>query len=476
MYRHQLMDHKFFKLLLIFFVVALNSLTAQINFKDPTFNTSSGTNSTIYSLALQADNKILIGGSFTTFNGISTPRVTRLNSDGTLDSTFNIGSGPDGAVMSISIQQDSKIIISGFFKQVNGISSRSIARLNSDGTIDTTFNIGSGADSTVFATKIQADGKIIIGGRFQSFNGIPANYVLRLNTGGDIDTSFSNLQVDSSVFAISIQPDNKIIIGGEFKHVNGLSKNSLARLNQNGSNDSNFNIGIGFNQQIRNVLIQPDGKVLTCGGFTALDGNQRKYIARLNSNGSLDINFDPGISASDLIETIALQPNGKIFVGGYFNYFNGVFKKFISKLNNDGTVDPYFLQGEDVNSYVYASVVQQDGKIIAAGSFEWFGTVKVFNIIRFINDNALGYNEFDKGTKFEVYPIPANNVVCFSSNDKNKNGTLSIFNMNGELVYKDKISSNFLTLNTMAWSNGIYLANYKGANYSKTIKFNIENQ
>ena len=116
----------------------------------------------------------------------------------TLDLTFNptdigIGNGANGIIRTTSIQSNGKIIIGGDFTSFIGTSRNYIARLNTDGTLDSTFNPGTGTNGIIYSSSIQSDGKIIIGGDFTSFNGTERYHIARLNTDGTLDTNFGEL-------------------------------------------------------------------------------------------------------------------------------------------------------------------------------------------------------------------------------------------------------------------------------------------
>ena len=151
------------------FVCLSNVVFAQPGAIDTTFNPTDlgfgfggGASSTVYTSSIQSDGKIIIAGDFTSYNGTSINRIARLNADGTLDATFNVGTGASDYVWSSSIQSDGKIIIGDGFTSYNGTASNYIARLNADGTLDATFNVGTGANSYVYTSSIQNDGKVIV--------------------------------------------------------------------------------------------------------------------------------------------------------------------------------------------------------------------------------------------------------------------------------------------------------------------------
>ena len=187
---------------------------------DTSFDPGSGANSWVYELAIQPDGKILIGGNFTTYNGTGRNSIARLNADGSLDTTFDPGTGADNYVLGLAIQSDGKILIGGAFTTYNGTGRNSIARLNADGSLDTSFDPGAGANGFGYALAIQADGKILIGGDFTSYDGTGRNRIARLNADGSLDTSFDpGTGADNYPVALAIQPDGKILIGGGFTHL-----------------------------------------------------------------------------------------------------------------------------------------------------------------------------------------------------------------------------------------------------------------
>jgi len=192
---------------------------------------------TVAAVAIQSDGKIVIGGVFGLFNGVTVNRIARLNSDGSLDTAFttNAGTGANGTVYAVAIQPDGKIIIGGAFTILNGVTTNRIIKLNSDGSLDTAFttNAGTGANGNVYAVAIQSDGKIVIGGTFTAFNGLTVNRIARLNSDGSLDTAFTintGSGASSIVYAVAVQSDGKIVIGGAFTILNGLVRTRLAIL------------------------------------------------------------------------------------------------------------------------------------------------------------------------------------------------------------------------------------------------------
>jgi uncharacterized delta-60 repeat protein len=146
---------------------------------DDSFNPGGGALFWVNAIALQPDGKILIGGPFTTFNGVARKGVARLLSNGTLDSTFDPGTGANNWVNSIAVQTDGKIVIGGIFTNFNGTLANHLARLNAEGSRDVSFDIGSGLNDAVQCAVAPLDGTIVAGGLFTSVNGIACGRIAR---------------------------------------------------------------------------------------------------------------------------------------------------------------------------------------------------------------------------------------------------------------------------------------------------------
>lgn len=337
-----------------------------------------GANSDVEVLVLQPDGKILLGGQFTMLGGGGTgttprPYIGRLNADGSIDAAFSPPTDDD--VNAIAMQDDGKILVSG---------DDFIWRLNPDGSRDRDFDPGT--DNTAFVFVVQPDGRILVGGTFETLGGGGEGNVVRhriglLNPDGSVDPNF-NPGANGTVYAMAVQPDGKIIVAGGFTMLGGGGegtsvRNRIGRLNPDGSLDPTFDPGA--NDTIHAIALQPDGKILVGGFFTSLGGGgtgntPRHYIGRLNTDGSLDAVFDPG--ADDWIWTIALQPNGKIVVGGDFTKLGSggmgaTPRHAIGRFNANGSLDASFDPG--ANDRVNILALQPDGKIVVGGDFSTFG-------------------------------------------------------------------------------------------------------
>ncbi|MBC8172835.1 MAG: delta-60 repeat domain-containing protein, partial [Chitinophagales bacterium] len=392
----------------------------------------------INDIEMQADGKILIGGDFPGFaSNIPTRNIARLLEDGTLDPAFDLVgiTLPSDEIHEIIYEDDGKILIAGFIEEINGDPVGKIGRLNADGSTDTTFHAGIGAffgfgtanyadvfdvlllqddtymavgefsvfngqvfgnivklmhngdidnsipedfgatgwDFTGVKTIVTADdGKIWIGGAFEAAGDVPSKGIAKLNADGSPDASFvANVEIDNTqVNRLAIQSDGKVIIGGSFITVDGVSKNKIARLNTDGTLDETFNIGTGFSFSIFDMALQPDGKILAGGGFSSYNGTVVKYLARLNTDGSLDASFPAAGGPDYIVNTLTLLSDGKILISGSFNKYNGVTRRYIARLNADGSLDATFdagLEPDGSEHGVFNLAVQPDNKIVIAG-------------------------------------------------------------------------------------------------------------
>jgi uncharacterized delta-60 repeat protein len=348
-------------------------------------------NGGVDALALQPDGRLVLAGVFSALapNGgpsVGRNNIARLNADGGVDTTFDPNA--NGYVYALAVQPDGKIIIGGAFTAIapNGgatVPRKRLARLNIDGSADPTFDPSTNGD--VNAIALQADGKILVGGAFTSMapNGGPSvqrRYLARLNTDGSLDAAFDP-GPNSAVLALALQQDGQIIAGGAFTSLapNGgatVARSCLARLHGDGTLDPTFDPGA--NNSVFTLAVYADGKIAAGGAFTALTPNGgaivgRNHIARLNVDGSVDPGFDP--HADNSVAATALQPDGKLVVGGYFENLapNGganIARKHVARLDPDGKVDTGFDPG--ANDVVYAVDVQQDGAILVGGLFTGF--------------------------------------------------------------------------------------------------------
>jgi uncharacterized delta-60 repeat protein len=261
-------------------------------------NLGTGFNDYITSIRTQSTGKIIVAGNFTSFNGNSRNRLVRLNADGTEDAAFyaNLGSGFASEVDVAEVDASDKIVCAGVFTTFNGSTRNRLLRLNSDGTFDSAFytNLGTAiAGGGVFSCAIQpSDGKILLGGAFTSLNGNTRNRLLRLNADGTDDTAFytnlgTALDAQTNLQGIKVQADGKIVVVGAFILFNGVTRNRMIRLNSSGTEDTAFytNLGTAFSGSLGPVILTLDQKIIATGTYATFNGATRNGIVKLTSTG-----------------------------------------------------------------------------------------------------------------------------------------------------------------------------------------------
>ncbi|MCU0797123.1 MAG: hypothetical protein MUF31_14455 [Akkermansiaceae bacterium] len=344
------------------------------DFAPPFFNT------TVETVAPLADGKVLIGGTISNISGQTISNIARLNADGSLDTTFQTGTGFDAAVRVIRVQSDGKILVGGRFTTYNGTPCKSIVRLNSNGVIDSAFTAanGTGPNNTeVFSIAIESTGRILVGGNFDSFNGTASEGLVRLTSGGSRDAvnALSLPFVTSwatSVRAIHLDPDGKIMVGGGLYISGGANRSGIARLNVNGTRDTTFDPGGGTHVDGSPNVLSPvysidrthDGKYLIGGFFSAFNGTARPGVARLLSTGGLDGAFVPPALNSTVFQ-VFYQPGGRTLVSGQFS--SPISR--LGRLGSTGSADPGFGPAGTSSSSTYALVEGADGALFVAGNF-----------------------------------------------------------------------------------------------------------
>jgi len=357
---------------------------------------------------------LLLPGLFTTFAGAA---------PGDLDTDFSSVSFDAGGNVNVAaVQPDGKIIVAGAFISVTdetGSYSRlRIARLNADGSVDAGFGVtGSGASGSIECVEILPDGKILIGGNFSSVTDATGSvsrlHIARLNPDGSVDTTFGTdgNGPNSGVLSTAVLPGGKILVSGAFFSITDATgtyiRRRLARLNSDGSVDTAFGSeNKGFNNLVYAIAPLSDGKIIAGGDFTdisdAVDDHNRSRLARLHSDGSVDTTFGSDSNGpADVVHSIAMQADGKLVIGGAFNFVSDSIASHdsvkIARINSDGTVDTAFNSGgRGFNGTCFAVSLQENGKVLAGGNFSsFFNGVTSINRLNLARLNADG--SFDDG-------------------------------------------------------------------------------
>ncbi len=344
------------------------------------------------------------GNHLTATNGAVTGEAPRVQNAGSLDLTFNPGLGigsdisPSG-IYSIALQTNGQIIIGGFFMSVDGLPRTNLARLNPDGSVDPSFNVTfarSFGSAEVRSVVVLSNNQVLVGGSFDQINGTNRTGLARLNPDGSLDSTFNPVVSFAQIKTIVVQPDGKILIGGFFSSVNGVSRNEAARLNANGSLDASFDPGMNLSTpEFDKMLVHPDGGILCDVNFYSFSLGAYSNVVRLNANGSRDASFQPALSQNFPADALALQPDGQILIVGAFTNVNGVPRPGVARLNSNGTLDPSFDLTNSQPSYytnggwLDFAAVQRDGKVLLSSLFFIAPNTTDAQIARFLTNGAL---------------------------------------------------------------------------------------
>ncbi len=408
---------------------------------DTSFAVGSGFDAGVYSIspAMDGSNDLYVGGYFTTYNDTASNRIIRLNGDGTVDSAFTVGTGFDSSVNIISSATDGSgdLYVGGFFTAYNGIASKNIIRLNSDGTVDTAFSVGNGFDladyfsigfpiySHVDSILPTTDGSddLYVGGNFGTYNGTASNNIIRLHNDGTVDTAFTVEAAgeDGIVYSISAISDGSgdVYLGGRFATNNSNVRNNIIRLNSDGTVDTTFAVGTGIDDSVYSISPATDGSgdLYVGGSFKKYNGIGSNNIIRLNNDGTVDTAFTVASGFDYIIYSITPATDGSddLYVGGFFHAYNGVASRYLARLNSDGTMDTAFTVGSGFDRSVKSIFPATDGSgdLYVGGYYfsSYNDSVGATDLIRLKSDGTVD-TTFDDLTWTSSWK---SGVLCFSA-------------------------------------------------------------
>jgi uncharacterized delta-60 repeat protein len=319
---------------------------------------------------------------------------------GTLDPNFH-ATGSDARIYCIWVQSDGKILVGGDFTNFNGIAVNGLTRLQSDGSTDASFKTalaGTMSLRSVRSICTRKDGRILIAGDFAQVNGITRTNVAQLLVTGELDPDFaSGWSKIGTISCITLQPDGKAVLGGSFG-TKGIPNSYIARLNADGTQDVGFNTGRGPDRSwpnspsVKMVAVQLDGKILVGGEFDYFDNQVYPGFVRLNNTGSIDTNFSTTLGYGSEARCVVIQPGGNILVGGSYFYSPNGKNQGLTRLNSNGSRDTAFDQQVSVDGYVYALAAQTDGKLLIGGDLKSLNGVPCGNLVRLNANGTLDTN------------------------------------------------------------------------------------
>jgi uncharacterized delta-60 repeat protein len=365
----------------------------------------------VLSIAVQQDGKILAGGDFTAVAPnkgalVTRNRIARLEGDGRLDQTLNLNALGSEAYAT-TVQVDGKILVGGNFTSVLGVARNHIARLNRDGTLDAAFDPN--ANSTVYTIATQADGKILVGGSFTGIGGQIRFHMARLDPLTGLPDSF-NPNANNDVLCMAVQVgDGSILVGGQFTTIGGQMRNRIARLNRTTGLADEFNPDAnGTVRAILPVEYDHGSLSITVGGaFTNIGGQTRNHLAGLQGlvggGSGFVTTFNPNVEGQD-VYAIVVQPGKGLLVGGLFTSIGGQTRNNIGRIGYDATADSF---DPNANDGVSSIVLQADGKILVGGAFNGANSIggQARNRVARLDPDTGQADSFDPNANDTVYSL-----------------------------------------------------------------------
>jgi uncharacterized delta-60 repeat protein len=370
-------------------------------------------NNNVTRIVVLPNDHFIVGGSFTAFNGVQANRIVQLKPDGSIDSSLATGSGFDGTVTAIGLDNSGRILIGGNFTHYQGTPVKKVVRLSSTGVLDQNFNNKVPALTGAINCFAFQGARILVGGQFSAG-------ILRLNNDGSKDLNFApgtGLQIVNSTLTrsancIVVQPTGNIIIGGSFNRWNGTPVSHIVGLDANGTQLSTqvFNSADGFKpgSAVNDMKLQPDGKIVAAGPFSSYGGFVRKHIIRLLANGDVDTTFNPNGSFeidAATIHSVAVQSDGRIIAGGAFSLVNTP-NMMMARLNCNGTLDPSFDPGNPgFSASINAVALMGDGRILVGGAFGKYRNLNASRIVRLKGTQPIAFSSC-------IIAAPSSDSVC----------------------------------------------------------------
>lgn len=481
-------------------------------------------------LSILSNDKIVIGGTFTTFNGEEKSNLVMLNADGSFDSDFDFGSGitdlyNHSCIDNIIELDNGNLFLSGTFQTIQDKVCNGMAIILQDGSLDPSFTLD-GEASLLFSQQVIAiknnNGKIIVAGIDKTFK----NYkIVKLNSDGTINSSFvvgnaeksgtssgalnstpvlaidsqnklyigasqinynsqysyalSKIDADLGVFENSydaklsgssiiyssvLLPDGKILIGGSFISIGYEKAAHLAMLNPDGSVDIDFQnaLGSGPNKYVTGINVDNKGNYLISGPFEAFNGHYVDGLVRIYPDGTFDNSFNPNVSTIN-IQDVLILPNDQIIIVGGFTAIDYISRQSVAKLNSDGSLDETFNSANVIPSKsVITSIKAQSDKFIIGGLNRDNG---IGILLRFDSNGNIDPN-FDNSFDLSHYQIrkiellPDNSILASSNDTKNLNDhPLLQFNSDGNIIDYQSIIASFNTISEIQIidQNNIYV-------------------
>jgi uncharacterized delta-60 repeat protein len=331
------------------------------------FEPGTGPNDTVEDFVVLPDGSLVIAGTFTEVDGTPRPYLARLNADGSLDTSFN--ASVNGAVYDVDLLDDGSLLIAGEFTQAGGDGRVRVAKLEANGVANGDFKTTAGANGPVYDAEVTSTGGVVIGGSFASVRGNTRNNLALLDDGGGVDGSF-NPNVNGLVREVVLDDTGRVLIGGDFTEVAGSARGRVDRLLASGAPDTSWTPGSGASDSVFTMAVDDDGTVVIGGSFTTVDGATNQGIARLGATGAPKEGFSTGGGFNSVVRDVAFDGDGNILAAGGFVNFDLTESIRVSRLFPTGTLDPSFSVGSGPDGLVLGVAPAAAGGVFIAGAFE----------------------------------------------------------------------------------------------------------
>jgi uncharacterized delta-60 repeat protein len=361
---------------------------------DATFQPGTGVDGTVTCIVPLTSGQILISGLFQHYNGTSRPGLALIATNGGLEADFSpqLTVPAGGGVFTVAIDPQGRIYVGGNFTAVGGTARPGLARLNGSGALDSTFNPNLPAGTSIAAIAFAGDGGIYVGGNLTHADSSTSGIALRkLLPTGEVDSSFTAPGMGAYdyipfVYKLVVLPDGRLLVGGEFSSVAGANQSNICRLRADGTRDSSFTASVPLVwTQISDIDVMPDGRAYLSGDYIMLNDFSPGCIGRVTASGAADTSFS--VTAADstggnraIVNNVQVLPDGRLIAVGNFRTVNDAAYAFLFRTFDDGTIDTSFTSTTD--NEVVAIAQDGQGRLLIGGSFSKVNTTAAPGIAR----------------------------------------------------------------------------------------------
>jgi uncharacterized delta-60 repeat protein len=431
--------------------------------RDPSFGPNLQWAGAVHMVVQQPDGKLLVGGDFNEINGTVAHNLARLNPDGSVDTGFTqAGASADDQVYGLALQPDGKVLLTGSFQQVNGVARGLAARLLSTGALDAGFvpNIAPSAAPTLPNTlpsgrriAVAARGHVVVGGLLHG-NASNTNGLVQLDgTTGQVDASFQWSSVNAMVDDLVVQPDGKLVVAG-YLYI-GTTPYPVCRLLPSGALDPSF--ARYRANPVSNVLalaLDPAGRIYIGGSLGSYDTVVSGGVVRLLADGTPDPSFISPLSNGYYVRCLAMQPNGRLLAGGSFTSANQTHGTM--RFLPTGTIDSSYQPASGPRWTVEALCIQADGGIVAGGNFLSVAGASHPTLVRLLDSNVLATQQHAEPTAVQAWPVPAHGQLQVRL-DQAATSAVELVDALGRVVRTARNPGRRLVLDISALPAGVYL-------------------